>query len=401
MAQTVFQIEDLIRRILYLFDPKDLVMMLTLNRCVSDVIARLPIYQELRQLGTINIFTSKRIKKCYSRGFNHLIIRYHLYCDHCFDIAATNGHINLLQWIYANYSRFKYSDRAIEGAATHSHVYVLDWLINQPDLRFDYPCSLAHSGQHLAVFEWLYWSRFKTEVFTPRSVRTVVQRATVSGQLTIIKWFYQKFPYNSIFVGIFSLAMQHNHVHILQWVLLEKLHSKYTSADIDIVAEHGYVRVLELLHKQKRKIGYVHAISHAINKDHDQILEWFARNDLAIRCNDEDLRQAVTIGNIRVLDQLKKFVKAEQVWKLIIIAASLAHIHVLEWFVSNNFDFSYTMSAAKKAAAAGHTNVFSWFKEHKYQSYRAINSHAVRKKHIMNCARHHKLLVKWLKQNYV
>jgi hypothetical protein len=49
------------------------------------------------------------------------------YSKYAINLAAKNGHINVLEWFHNSQHEFKYSADAINWAAENGHINVLEW----------------------------------------------------------------------------------------------------------------------------------------------------------------------------------------------------------------------------------------------------------------------------------
>ena len=396
MAQTVIHIDELIDRIIGLLAPRELVVLSMINRRLNQVITSLALYQELSQLGTIDIFRLSNIQQCYLLNFHHLITRYGLYQGEAFDWAAEAGHTNILEWIYSTYTVFNYTTEAIDAAVANNQLNVLDWFMLHPELRFKYKFAIqfAIKNNNLIAIEWFHRQNRLKE----GSITTYVKMATIEDKLDILKWFYEKFPIHYYFEQVFPTAMHYNRIQILEWAISLCLPSSYTSRDIDKVAEWGHVSVLEWLHQHRRKIRYVDAINHAIRKYHDHVLDWFAQYSV-IRCTTAELVIIVIQGRINLLDRFKSHIKQAYVKNLVIRAAYCGHIHILVWFRENGFVFTYTLSVAVRAANKGHVKVFKWFRKHDYTQFKKVNADSNTMIRILKAGDKCDKLITWLQQN--
>jgi len=133
----------------------------------------------------------------------------------CVFYAAVGGHENVLTWMRSrcnrNWNRLEAD--AWVGLAAGGHLHILEKLVYQPnDMIRGLDVTLAAKGGHLDVVQWLYaQKRF------PSSDCAVMFNAATSGSLPLVQWLHSvmRDPWNKRICGVLALD---NNLALLQWV---------------------------------------------------------------------------------------------------------------------------------------------------------------------------------------
>lgn len=90
--------------------------------------------------------------------------RYDFCYKQAIDGAASNGHINILQWFDESEYPFNYTINAIYRACINNHINVLKWF-HKSKHEFKYPDNMIFMAKYYGntntkVLEWLYKHNF-------------------------------------------------------------------------------------------------------------------------------------------------------------------------------------------------------------------------------------------------
>jgi hypothetical protein len=216
--------------------------------------------------------------------------------ENIIDIAAVNGHLDVVTWLHKVQGE-KCTSEAMEGAAANGHFETATWVYNNykfnhclkrtvifaieygnlnyvkkwlPELS-----SIIENGTHLAVInghlelaDWLMQNQY-----TPISSNTVIL-AVARGSLDTIKWIYDNFQ-DEIFntKGLIDTAAVYGHLEIIKWLHTFTTSLATTNA-IDYAAANGHLEVVQWLY-QNRNEGYTDAaINYAIKTGYNNVVNW-------------------------------------------------------------------------------------------------------------------------------
>ncbi len=211
--------------------------------------------------------------------------------------AAGNGHLPVVQWLYAHGADITaWKDHVMRLAVVNGHLPILEWLHEQgADFTAHYDDALRSAARcgHLPVLEWLH-------------AHGVDIRAQNNDAM--------------------RLAASNGHLHVVKW-----LHAN----GVDISVQHDCV------------------LSHAVGGGHMPVVEWLYEQDENIRTqNDYAFKCAVGNGNLPALQFLH--MRGADIRSCdhaaMIRAAGNGHLPVLEYLHAHGADIGGTIYTLMRAA---------------------------------------------------
>jgi hypothetical protein len=158
------------------------------------------------------------------------------------DGAASSGHVDVLQWWWAQQARpgwgiFECTEGALEGAGRRGQLAVLDWfrerhvrdgMVLRPGRAVDY----ASAAGRLDVLSW--WARSGLELAYDRGP---LRHASVHGRTDVLRWWAEsglQLVYDAdVLVG----ATRHDQPEVLEWWDRSGLTVQYRLCDIEEALE--------------------------------------------------------------------------------------------------------------------------------------------------------------------
>lgn len=126
-------------------------------------------------------------------------------------IAASNGWIDLLEWIYKQNQLKNDIDDVYERAAKNGHIEVIKWIRNNISNTFWYnkTCSCAAEGGHLEIIKWAASNGCSVDSDTSLA-------AARNGHLNILIWLKEnRYELNQ---QIYDNACYRQQFEVLQWL---------------------------------------------------------------------------------------------------------------------------------------------------------------------------------------
>jgi hypothetical protein len=178
------------------------------------------------------------------------------------NIAALNGHLNLMKHMKKNYN-YKWSEFTCPEAAKGGHLEVLKWLKEGGCSLEKETCEMAAAGGHLEILKWSRengcpWSKETCSFAAERGNFEILKwarengcpwdsnttyAAVVSGHLEILKWAiengcecYHKVPY---------CASKNGHLELLKWARENGYH--WDGGEFGIAVNKGHLDILKWL----------------------------------------------------------------------------------------------------------------------------------------------------------
>ena len=200
------------------------------------------------------------------------------------DYAAANGHLNIIKWIFLkfinNHLYQQYSHRAMDWSAKNGHLKVLKWLykncrenhkftsdsndINeQPSRSFRYEFTpftkeiidgAAENG-HLEVLKWLFKNRLELSICNPHydasTAIDAIDMAAKNGHFEVVKYLCEKYD-NSHNMAL-EQAAKYGHFEIVKYLFhhhnmnIFTFHQNVNTA-FSNAAEHGHLDIVKWLY---------------------------------------------------------------------------------------------------------------------------------------------------------
>jgi hypothetical protein len=217
-------------------------------------------------------------KELYMKVFDHITI----------DVAnmiARRGNIELLQWMATLDRPVLPTKKGAYMAAKNGRVEVLDWMYKRnPPIHGNGRKieMLAASLGHINILEWI---REGNLFYTSRGRQSVVSigpltasRAVSGGNIRVLKWLAHLNPPIYPTQRDIDLLLKHGiKLNILNW--LEDHGILPTSRGADLAAENGHINVLEWL-ETRGILPTSRGANFAAGKGHINILEWLKNRNI-------------------------------------------------------------------------------------------------------------------------
>lgn len=188
--------------------------------------------------------------------------------------AAANGHLQIVRWLHNN-RREGCTTAAMDNAASNGHLQVIEWL---DDHRSEGCTSVAidsaAANGHLDVVQWLH-ERNK------RCTHLAMDRAAGNGHLEMIQWLHANRS-EGCTTQACDNAARHGRLSTLRWLCANRCEG-FTSRAMDGAVYGGHFEVVLFLHvvasvsskdSSQRQLGTTHSVINAIMGNHLEILQW-------------------------------------------------------------------------------------------------------------------------------
>ncbi|RLN72246.1 hypothetical protein BBJ28_00022150 [Nothophytophthora sp. Chile5] len=307
--------------------------------------------------------------------------------------AAAKGDLETLQWLLESYLPDEFLTKAVAEAASGGHLNVLEWLWANHRSR-GYWGSTEMGGairnKHSAVVTWL---RDHT-MPRPECAANLVDIAVRCGDLTTLQWLIERFDVDTN--RALSVAAILHQWDVARWIVENCQMMAHPMAESSRhfrrAAGDGNLQFLKLV--TSRKLWTPNGgtafemISSAAAAGHLEVVKWL-HEDLGINSAGNGYVKAAMGGHLEVLKFLhnnhlrngsKRFLLDE--------AARSGFLDVVQWLHAYSYETS-TTRAMDGAAQGGHLNVVQWLHEHRSEGCRSAAMHFA-------AANGHMDVVKWL-----
>ncbi|CEG38013.1 Myosin light chain kinase-related [Plasmopara halstedii] len=150
--------------------------------------------------------------------------------EHGFDwsmrIAATEGYLNVIQWLTHYRPEIKISTRVMDAAALRGHLKIIKWLHeNRSEGCSVHAMDSAAASGHLEVVQWLHKNRM--EGCTTGAIDT----AAAGGHLEMVQWLWTNRTEGCTTVAV-DFAIYNGHFSVVKWFSeladFQPRHAKHT-----------------------------------------------------------------------------------------------------------------------------------------------------------------------------
>lgn len=336
--------------------------------------------------------------------------------------AASDGYVNMLQWMKASNNTLQYPCEVMNAAIENNQVIVLDWLfkerrisytrdslkiavkrghletcqwfinqsinicrcfvtmtkaailydrinilqlLHQSGLHFHYSTDVIYRAATLGNFQTLHW--LKTMGCTPEMTFEAIRGSVIGGYLEILQLFDSFTLSSKHLKKLIKIAVYHNKLTVLIY-LKAHYQIKCTKKLGRIAARNGHVQILDWLNIECAPLKYnTKTIDAAAKYGQLAVLEWFRSKNYACHCTPYTIDRVASNGHVAVLEWFRSntpdFIYSENA---IDEAAKWAHIGVLQWFQSSGYPFLYSSRAVDEAARLKNLDVLQWFHDSGY-----------------------------------
>ncbi|KAF0684969.1 Aste57867_23092 [Aphanomyces stellatus] len=285
-------------------------------------------------------------------------------------LAATNGHLDIVQWLHAN-TEAGCSYAALSGAARHGHLAVVEYLI----MHFRDKCQGPDWRKSFSKLEF------------------ALQVASGQGHLDVVQCLVAHGIDHGIGCAI-NEAATHGHLHVIQWLVDNQVET-CTPADANKAAGSGQLAVIEWMHNHGVAINAAWVLVGAVNNGHVDVVKWMCKHHSPLLLNDPKtfaraLTGAAKAGNFELVQWLYDHTTIRDNCYAMAVAASSGHLEMVQWLHAK-YPQSCTDEALGNAAANGHLEVVKWLHEF-------VNSDGCQPE-ILLLTLNHRHVLKWLVAN--
>jgi ankyrin repeat protein len=240
------------------------------------------------------------------------------YNDIPMDIAAKNGHLEIVKWLESHYKQWQtIHENQKEG---------------DRDICTKWAMNYAAANGHLETVKWLHENR--NEGCTINAMNW----AAHNGHLEVIKWLHENRK-----EGCTSYAMNwaaHNgHLEVIKW-LHENRKEGCSAYAMNFAAENGHLEVVKWLHVNRKEGCTKWAMNHAAYNGHLEIIKWLYQNRTE-GCTKEAMNWAAQNGNLEIVKWLEKMMHLQGTHDIYRSARELAtiygHLEVVNFFDGMEF----------------------------------------------------------------
>jgi Ankyrin repeats (3 copies) len=275
-------------------------------------------------------------------------------------IAASQGHLHLVQWLHAFRSEGCSTD-AMDRAVQNGHLDVVKWLLrNRTEGCSRWAMSSAITGKHYDVIQELY------DCCSDDWIGALVDEAAKSGSFDLVRWAYNTYP-KTCTPEALSFAALSGNKEVFNW-LHTKMQIQCPSASV--ISKLAFKGDLEMM--QDKRIDTSDMIEHpyiridamqsaAIN-GHIHILEWLY--DPSVRPQGASIFEAAArAGKLNSIKWLHEH-EFPSDGRAMDEAARAGHLEVVKWLHFNRTEGCSTQAMAN-AAERDHLHVMQFLREHR------------------------------------
>ncbi|EGZ19424.1 hypothetical protein PHYSODRAFT_558163 [Phytophthora sojae] len=216
------------------------------------------------------------------------------------DIAAANGHLDVVKWLHA------YRSEGCTAAAMDKA-----------------------AGGHLKVVQWLHSHR--SEGCTAEAMNL----AAANGHLGVVKWLLEhRDEWSS---AVMDTAAANGHLEVVMWLHANRSEGCTTKA-MDEATANGHLDVVRWLHSNRYEEGCtINAMTGAATAGNIEVLDWLYDKAIAV-CTQETMDVAACQGHLNVLEWLRNRYTVRCTPDALNTAAINGHLKVVRWLLANRYE---------------------------------------------------------------
>ncbi|GAB9472933.1 hypothetical protein Gpo141_00010098 [Globisporangium polare] len=302
---------------------------------------------------------------CRERGDLDVVKRLHSRfadenrCNETLTIAASSGHLHVVQWLFHHLRNDCRNPSAAESdsldeAAGNGHFEIVKWLhARQAGTGLPrFTVSDAVANNHFEIAKWLVANSDQAD-FSDDGERDV-RKAAVAGDLEMVKWLCQdmgakctpeamdsaycfldllKWFHENSPVGCtteaMDLAAEYGRLDAVQWLHENRTEGCTTNA-LDKAAENGHLHVVKWLHENRTEGGTEYAMDHAASLE---IVEWLHKHR-SDGCSTDAMDNAVENGGVDTLLFLHEYRTEGCTIQAAVRAHMQGYMDIFEWLVA-------------------------------------------------------------------
>ncbi|KAF0713371.1 Aste57867_4380 [Aphanomyces stellatus] len=235
--------------------------------------------------------------------------------------AATHGHLEMVECLYATHHDPHHVLVAAVHAAKNGHATVVSFLlqaISEMDPVYRKVCHAAAAAGHLDIVQLVHP--------LVGDMDSTLDLAVGNGHLQLVQWLSQTQPMASCSQSALDLAAANNHLDVIRW-LQTRQRVEFTSKAMDGAAQNGHLEMLEWLHGHCIA-GYTSdAMAAAVNNGHLDVVQWIHAKHTQ-RASEGD-------AAFSILGLVRWFLGNPTERPLLTLAARAGHIKLVKWLLAN------------------------------------------------------------------
>lgn len=204
------------------------------------------------------------------------------------DVAATDGHLAVLEWLHER-SSLGCTTNAMDGAAANGYLFVVEWMHqNRSEGCTSNAMDAAAAANHLEIVQWLHHNR--SEGCTHKAIDV----AATHGHLNMVQWLHK-----NRLEGCTKKAMEgaarNGHLEMIRW-LHENQKVGWTPKALNLAARHGRLGVVEWFHENRSGDFTSTTMDHAARNGHLPIIR-FLHSNRKEGCSTDAMKKAAARGH--------------------------------------------------------------------------------------------------------
>ncbi|KAE9046063.1 hypothetical protein PR001_g1815 [Phytophthora rubi] len=276
--------------------------------------------------------------------------------DNVTDVAAANGHLQILQWLYDHHrQRVRFGGVEMCGALEYKNERVVRWLrchaVPRVECRNDVLRSAAKAG-NLDVVQWM------CEEFGLDGA-AVLKVAVRCCQWETARWIIERFSSTGPLLDMY-FAAHHGVLSFMKYMAARELGGFYTGTLV-VAAAYGHLDVVKWLHQDRGLMLTVDVMKEAAQDGHLNVVKWLFETSSDL-CDSSVLVSAAEFGRLAVLQWLQPRWSGTLGTVAMDWAARNGHLEVVKWLHTNGTD-GCSAKAMDEAAVNGHLDVVQWLHE--------------------------------------
>lgn len=273
------------------------------------------------------------------------------------DLAARNGDLAFLEWMYARRDRYSV---VCPPNIDSADMDILKWLTTHyPQLHFTNLGTLAVQDGNLKAVKWLIES-FKWKRRSDRDARIewLTIFAAHFGQLKIMKYLYSIFnvPRFNRWHHLPMVAARSGNLEMMQW--LHSIPFYTTTQSMYQAAESGHLEIIKWLHENRIEGCTTAAMDDAAANNHLHVVKWLHENRTE-GCTTDAMDMAATNGHFAMVRWLHENRSEGCTTEAMDGAATGGHLKLVQWLQANRSE-GCTTHAMDGAASNGELQTIEW-----------------------------------------
>jgi hypothetical protein len=194
------------------------------------------------------------------------------------DNAASNGHFELLKWLYKKGYEPVYC--SLDKAAWRGDFKMMKWIYkNYPSCCTDDAMTVAAEKGNLKIIKWLI--KYELE----GSIKGSLYSAAKNGHLDVVKYLsnfikndicFNKYKFEKHIGKALNNAAKNGHLDVVKYLSIIVKNTIYINNAVNSAIENDHLEIVKYLHsKNVNVIILIKSIKHAEKKCHHEVVDWF------------------------------------------------------------------------------------------------------------------------------